>query len=148
MKHIYKIEGMTCGGCKASVEKHLNALENVTMVVVNLEKGEAIIKMGTHITRDLLQKALPKKFTISEKLVEMVSTFSNSESSAIANQTTFTLSQIPSENSKVKMYVNGIRISTTAYTYTSTLTSLTYESANNGGYALTVGDRIQFDYFY
>jgi hypothetical protein len=67
---------------------------------------------------------------------------------AEANQTTFTLSQIPSENSKVKMYVNGIRISTTAYTYTSTLTSLTYESANNGGYALTVGDRIQFDYFY
>jgi hypothetical protein len=67
---------------------------------------------------------------------------------ATANQTTFTLTQTPSTNSKVKMYVNGIRISNTAYTYTSTGTSLTYESANNGGYVLTAGDRIQFDYFY
>ena len=72
MKHIYKIEGMTCGGCKASVEKHLNALEKVTNVSVSLEKGEAIIKMDVPITRDLLQKALPKKFTISEKLPEKV----------------------------------------------------------------------------
>jgi hypothetical protein len=70
------------------------------------------------------------------------------EFSATANQTTFTLTQMPSTNSKVKMYVNGIRISNTAYTYTSTGTSLTYDSANNGGYVLTVSDRIQFDYFY
>jgi hypothetical protein len=78
------------------------------------------------------------------------------ESSAIANQTTFTLSQIPSENSKVRMYVNGIRISNTAYDFTNTNTNtntnndtnLTYNPANNGGYALTVGDRIQFDYYH
>ena len=70
------------------------------------------------------------------------------EFSATANQTAFTLTQTPSTNSKVKMYVNGIRISNTAYTYTSTGTSLTYDSANNGGYVLTVSDRIQFDYFY
>jgi cation transport ATPase len=86
MKHIYKIEGMTCGGCKASVEKHLNALENVTMVVVNLEKGEAIIKMGTHITRDLLQKALPKKFTISEKLPEKVLVSLNSSAMSMEEE--------------------------------------------------------------
>jgi hypothetical protein len=46
------------------------------------------------------------------------------------------------------MYVNGIRISKTAYTYSSSGTSLTYDPSNNGGYSLTVGDRIQFDYFY
>ena len=67
---------------------------------------------------------------------------------ATTSQTAFTLSQAPSANSKVKMYVNGIRISKTAYTYDSSGTSLTYVPANNGGYALTADDRIQFDYFY
>jgi hypothetical protein len=70
------------------------------------------------------------------------------EFTATTSQTAFTLSQAPSANSKVKMYVNGISISKTAYTYSSSGTSLTYDSANNGGYALTAGDRIQFDYFY
>jgi hypothetical protein len=64
------------------------------------------------------------------------------------DQITFTLSQIPHENSKVKMYVNGIRISKTAYDFNHSGTTLTYDSAKNGGYALTEGDRIQFDYFY
>jgi hypothetical protein len=70
------------------------------------------------------------------------------ESSAIANQTVFELSQIPSENSYLKMYVNGIRISNTAYNFTHSDTALTYNPANNGGYALTEGDRIQFDYYH
>ena len=86
MKHTYTIEGMTCGGCKASVEKHLNEIESVTMVAVNLEKGEAAITMDTHITRNALQKALPEKFTISEKLTEKVSSSSNSASLEIAEE--------------------------------------------------------------
>jgi hypothetical protein len=64
------------------------------------------------------------------------------------DQTTFALSQIPHENSIVRMYVNGIRISKTAYNFTHSDTTLTYNSANNGGYQLTAGDRIQFDYFF
>jgi hypothetical protein len=68
------------------------------------------------------------------------------EVSATASQTSFTLTQTPSTNSKVKMYVNGIRISNTAYSISGS--TLTYVPANNGGYALTVSDRIQFDYFY
>ena len=70
------------------------------------------------------------------------------EFTATTSQTAFTLSQAPSANSKVKMYVNGIRISKTAYTYSSSGTSLTYDPATNGGYQLTAGDRIQVDYFY
>jgi hypothetical protein len=46
------------------------------------------------------------------------------------------------------MYVNGIRISKTVYHFTHSDTALTYNSANNEEYALTVEDRIQFDYFY
>ena len=65
---------------------------------------------------------------------------------ATAFQISFTLSQTPSTNSKVKMYINGIRIRNSAYVNTGT--TLTYIPANNGSYALTAGDRIQFDYSY
>ncbi len=68
------------------------------------------------------------------------------EYTAAASQTTFTLTQPPSANSKVKMYINGIRVSNTAYNIVGT--TLTYNPANNGTYALTAGDRIQCDYFY
>jgi hypothetical protein len=68
------------------------------------------------------------------------------EFTATAAQTSFTLTQIPSTHSKVKMYINGIRISNSAYSWSGK--SLTYVPANNGSYILTAGDRIQFDYFY
>jgi hypothetical protein len=68
------------------------------------------------------------------------------EFTATASQSGFTLTQPPSANSKVKMYVNGIRISNTAYSTTGT--TLTYVPANNGGYNLSLNDRIQFDYYY
>lgn len=67
------------------------------------------------------------------------------EFTATAAQTSFTLTQTPSVNSIVKMYVNGIRISKTAFTVSGT--TLTYIPANNGSYALSASDRIQFDYF-
>lgn len=68
------------------------------------------------------------------------------EFTATAAQITFTLTQTPSANSKVKMYVNGIRISNSAYSISGT--TLTYVPASNGAYALSVSDRIQCDYFY
>ena len=68
------------------------------------------------------------------------------EFSSTAGQTSFTLSQAPSANSKVKMYINGVRISNTAYSISTS--TLTYTPSSNGGYALTAGDRIQFDYYY
>ncbi|WP_163379669.1 hypothetical protein, partial [Cyclobacterium sp. SYSU L10401] len=68
------------------------------------------------------------------------------EFTATASQTSFTLAQTPSVNSKVKMYVNGIRISNTAYSVVGT--ALTYNPANNGSYTLAAGDRIQMDFYY
>jgi len=68
------------------------------------------------------------------------------EFTAVASQTSFTLTRTPSVKSKVKMYINGIRISNTAYTITGN--ALTYIPANNGSTILVAGDRIQFDYFY
>jgi len=72
MKHTHKLEGMTCNNCKASVEKYLNDLEHVTNVSANLEKGEVEVTMDKPIATDVLQKALPEKYTLSEKNEENV----------------------------------------------------------------------------
>ena len=61
-------------------------------------------------------------------------------------QIVFTLTHTPSANTNSKMYINGIRISNSAYR-TSGVT-LTYRPVNNGSYALVEDDRIQFDYSY
>ncbi|RPD97664.1 cation transporter [Aureibaculum marinum] len=67
MTHTYNIKGMTCGGCKASVEKYLGNVDNVTNVTVNLEKAEAEVTMSSHVATEVLKKALPEKYTLSEK---------------------------------------------------------------------------------
>lgn len=66
MKHTYNITGMTCNGCKASVEKHLKEVDGVNSVTVDLESAEAEITMDSHITTESFQQALPEKFKISE----------------------------------------------------------------------------------
>jgi hypothetical protein len=68
------------------------------------------------------------------------------EFAATASQTVFTLTQTKSVNSKVKMFINGVRISNNAYTLVGT--TLTYVPASNASYSLTLSDRIQFDYYY
>ena len=64
MKHTYKVTGMTCGNCKASVEKALNNIEHVTSASVDLEKAEVEVKMSQHISIEKLQEELPEKFSI------------------------------------------------------------------------------------
>jgi len=68
------------------------------------------------------------------------------EPAVSAGQTSISLTQTPSVRSKVKMYINGVRISNSAYTLSSF--TITYIPANNGGYVLVATDRIQFDYSY
>jgi cation transport ATPase len=92
MKHTYLITGMTCGGCKASVEKYLNEIEHVTNVAIHLEKGEAEVTMDKNITTDVLQKALPEKYTLSKKPVEKV--FSSSSISSTPKEEEGKLQQL------------------------------------------------------
>lgn len=73
-------------------------------------------------------------------------TDADDEITATAGQTSFTLTQTPSTLTKVKMYINGIRISKTAYSVSGT--TLTYVPANNESYTISVGDRVQFEYAY
>jgi len=69
MTHTYNIEGMTCNSCKASVQEHLLALEAVTNVDIDVEKGEGQITMNEHVANAVLQKSLPEKYTITEKAI-------------------------------------------------------------------------------
>ena len=73
-------------------------------------------------------------------------TDADDEITATAGQTSFTLTQTPSTLTKVKMYINGIRISKTAYSISGT--TLTYVPANNESYPISVNDRVQFEYAY
>ncbi|WP_431109900.1 heavy-metal-associated domain-containing protein [Winogradskyella poriferorum] len=90
MTHTYNISGMTCNGCKASVEKSLNALDSVNEVKVNLEKGEAEITMSSHISTEVLQNALSDKYKITEKQEKNVFASSN-------------MSSMPMEENKSKL---------------------------------------------
>ena len=67
MEHIYKVEGMTCNGCVASVTEKLNQVDGVESVKIDLEKAEALISMKSHIPLSTFKSALPDKYSISEK---------------------------------------------------------------------------------
>ncbi len=67
MTHTYKVLGMTCQHCKASVEESLKGLDHVKSVSVDLEAEKAEIDMEKHIDIDALQSALSDKYKISKQ---------------------------------------------------------------------------------
>ena len=67
MIKTYHISGMTCQGCVASVTDNLTAIDEVEAVQINLEKGEAEIKMKTQIGLSNLKTVLPEKYAIVKK---------------------------------------------------------------------------------
>ena len=66
------------------------------------------------------------------------------EFTADAGQTSFTLAATPSNLSKVKLYINGVRIDKDALTVTDKI--LTYKPESNGSYILMVNDNVIIDY--
>ncbi|WP_299434649.1 heavy-metal-associated domain-containing protein [uncultured Aquimarina sp.] len=67
MKKKYYIEGMTCEGCRSGVENILNAIPEVIKAEVNLENKEAVITLKKQLDIDVFKKAVPDKYTITEK---------------------------------------------------------------------------------
>jgi P-type Cu+ transporter len=59
MTHTYQIKGMTCNGCRTTVEKTLNQIEGLS-AEVTLNPPVATITMQHHIATDKLQEALSK----------------------------------------------------------------------------------------
>ena len=90
MKQTYTIKGMTCGGCKTSVEKHIGGVEFVTNVEVSLEMEEVTVTLEHPVSFDILKKALPEKFNLFEK------------SHKSSNQDISLISEKGQEDSKVK----------------------------------------------
>lgn len=61
--------------------------------------------------------------------------------------TSFTLLHVPRDITAVYMYINGVRITNTAYIIDPTNnTKITYDPTNR--HAIVSGDRVQFDYQY
>ncbi len=66
MKKTYEISGMTCQGCRKSVEDTLSAVNKVNHVIVDLESGHATIESESPISLSELIAVLPSKYTIKE----------------------------------------------------------------------------------
>jgi len=65
MKSNFQISGMTCNGCKSSVEEKLSSLDGVDDVQVDLQKGEAVIQSKESISFSLISNSLPPKYNIT-----------------------------------------------------------------------------------
>ena len=64
MKSIYEVSGMTCNGCKLSVEDKLRSLDGVDKAHVDLTKGEAIVHSKNPISLSLISESLPPKYKV------------------------------------------------------------------------------------
>ncbi|MDP2067587.1 MAG: cation transporter [Lutibacter sp.] len=49
MKQTFKINGMSCGSCKQTVEKTLQAVNGVTSAQVSLNPSDTIIRISDSI---------------------------------------------------------------------------------------------------
>jgi len=68
MVHSYKISGMTCSGCEATVKSNLLKLPDVESVEVSKDTGTGIISMQKHLSLEDLQNAIGanSKYRISD----------------------------------------------------------------------------------
>ena len=64
MKSVLQISGMTCEGCKSSVEGKLGSLDGVDNVQVDLARGEAVIYSKNPVSFSLIKETLPPKFSL------------------------------------------------------------------------------------
>jgi cation transport ATPase len=67
MKQTYTVTGMTCNGCRTSVENKLKSISEVKNASVSLDTKQAIVETTQPISTQTLQNALFDKYTISKK---------------------------------------------------------------------------------
>ena len=64
MKQLqYKISGMTCSSCVATVTKAIESIRNVKNVTVSLDPGLAVVESNEDVSVDVIQSVLPDKFS-------------------------------------------------------------------------------------
>jgi len=59
-----KVSGMTCAGCKETVTRALENIDQVKSVTVSLKNGSAIIEAENEPSIETLQQSLPEKYQI------------------------------------------------------------------------------------
>ena len=59
-----KVSGMTCAGCKETVTRALENIDQVKNVTVSLKNGSAIIEAENEPSIETLQQSLPEKYQI------------------------------------------------------------------------------------
>ena len=64
MKSILQISGMTCEGCKSSVEDKLGSLDGVDNVKVDQARGQAVIYSKNPVSLSLIKETLPPKYSL------------------------------------------------------------------------------------
>tara|TARA_B100001939_G_scaffold345241_1_gene361351 strand:- start:728 stop:1477 length:750 start_codon:yes stop_codon:yes gene_type:complete len=86
IKRRYKVSGMTCNGCKTTVENSLNLLVQVKSSNADIRLGELTLILKKDIDLKSLQNSIPKKYFInkeispSDRLTEIKSDSSNKKS--------------------------------------------------------------------
>ena len=113
-----------------------------------LTAGSLLVGNGTGAVTSLAPSTAGYVLKVvgSSWIVSAPDTDVNDQFTATVGKLTFTLTQTPAANSKVQMFINGIRIDKTAYSLSTNV--ITYIPANNSSFTLVAGDRIQFDYAY
>jgi hypothetical protein len=84
--------------------------------------------------------------SLPQDVIDEFSSASGVTGTLTDGKTSFSLSQTPNAKIKVKMLINGIFISTTAYSLNGS--TITYTSSNNGSKTIATTDRVQFFYAY
>ena len=65
MKQLqFKISGMTCSSCVATVTKAIESIRKVKNVTVSLDPGLAVIESNEDVSTDDIQSVLPDKFSV------------------------------------------------------------------------------------
>lgn len=65
MKQLqYKISGMTCSSCVATVTKAIESIRNVKNVTVSLDSGLAVVESNEDVSIDVIHSVLPDKFNV------------------------------------------------------------------------------------
>lgn len=64
----YKITGMACSSCKASVENSLNLLDQVIRSNADVRLGELTLSLNKSVSLKLLQNTIPEKYIINEEI--------------------------------------------------------------------------------
>ena len=110
--------------------------------------GQIDIGNGTGFTRATLSPGTGVSITNSAGSITINAAARSwaDQPTVSANQTSFTLTYAPTANSKIWMFINGVRTNNNAYSFTGS--TVTYVPLNNGGYAILASDRVQFDYTY